>query len=551
MKRRIHMSFIMLVLPSVLLLTSLLSLFFYNNLAAREIAAVKDSANLIADFLNRGLTADMQDYISGGPEALRITVIAPDGQVLLDNIADADALENHGARPEVIQAMQNGAGEARRYSDTLKAETYYYALCLRDGSVLRISKTLGSIAGVFAASLPSVIIVTLLILLLAELTTRSLTKRIVQPLESIDFAAENVPIYDELLPYAKKIDRQKQEIEQQISALKGRADTIEAIVGNLKEGLILLDKHGMVLTANNSVKDIFGETEQKNIVHVCRDLEFQQQVKECLNGSNGELSLTREARVYRLFLSPVLSGGEISGAVILFLNVTEEQQAEKQRREFSANVSHELKTPLTTISALSEMIESGMAKDQDVKAFAAKITEQAGRLFNIIEDIIRLSEFDEGGVQKEYTPFDLHELAKSVIAALQDSSNDKDIKINLVGKHFDITANRRMMDELMYNLIDNGVKYNKQGGQVNVELSRGEGFYKIAVSDTGIGISEKHLEHIFERFYRVDKSRSKKTGGTGLGLSIVKHIAEHHGGKVELKSVEGVGTTVTVVIRNS
>ena len=542
MKRRIHLSFFLLVLPSVLLLSALLSLFFYNSLLNREIAAVKDCANLIADFLNRGLTIDIEDYISASPEALRITVIAPDGRALLDNITDASSLQNHSGRAEVAQAFATGTGEARRFSDTLKAETYYYAIRLRDGTVLRISRTFGSLAGVFASSLPSVLIVTLFILLLAEFLARRLTRRIIKPLENIDFAGENTAVYDELLPYVKKIDEQKREIKKQLAALKDRAETIEAIIGNLKEGLILLDKNGVVLTVNQTVRELFGETEQKNILHVRREIEFQQQVKKCLGGSEADLALERNGQVYRLFLNPVKSGDAVNGAVILFLNITEQQKAEKQRVEFSANVSHELKTPLTTIFALSEMIESGMAKDEDIKGFAARITEQAGRLINIIEDIIRLSEFDEGGVQNQNTVFDLYELAETVINAWRD--NARDIAILLSGERFEIEANRRMIDELLYNLIDNGVKYNKEGGRVTVTLAHEDGLYSISVSDTGIGIPQKHFERVFERFYRIDKSRNKKTGGAGLGLSIVKHITEYHGGRVELISEEGIGATV-------
>jgi len=278
---------------------------------------------------------------------------------------------------------------------------------------------------------------------------------------------------------------------------------------------------------------------ERNILHICRDMEFQQGVKSCLSGTNAELTFARGGRIYNVFFSP---------GVILFFDITEKYDLEQQRRAFSANVSHELKTPLTTISALSEMIENGMAKEEDIQDFAGKISSQAKRLLAIIEDIIRLSEFDEGKTAKEYSSFDLYDLVASVAETLQAQADKKHVSIEITGERFAITANRQMIDELLYNLIDNAIKYNREGGTVSVALDREDGMCKIAVSDTGIGIPPEHRGRVFERFYRVDKSRSKATGGTGLGLSIVKHIAEHHGGRVELESAEGVGTTVVCYV---
>jgi len=355
-----------------------------------------------------------------------------------------------------------------------------------------------------------------------------------------------------LLPYVAKIDRQRQEIREKLSELSQRADTIEAITGNMKEGLILIDSDASTLSANNSAREIFGgRMEQKNIMHIYRDVDFQNAVRQCLAGDNVEMRLERGDRIYSVFLSPVnTAGGVARGAVILFHDATERHRAEKQRREFSANVSHELKTPLTTISALSEMIERGMAKDDDITSFAARISEQAGRLLALIDDIIRLSEFDEGGVKKEDTVFDLWELTETMITELRE--NAADVKIKLTGERFSISANHRLVDELLYNLIDNAVKYNRENGTVTVELRRESAKqYKVSVSDTGIGIPAQHCDRVFERFYRVDQSRSKKTGGTGLGLSIVKHITEYYGGRIELQSKEGAGTTVTCYLQHN
>jgi two-component system phosphate regulon sensor histidine kinase PhoR len=313
----------------------------------------------------------------------------------------------------------------------------------------------------------------------------------------------------------------------------------------MKEGLILIDDGGVVLTSNKSARDIIGgNVENRNILHVCRDTGFQGSVRRCLAGGNAEIRMERGGRVFSVYFSPVSSGGEITGGAILFFDRTDRHRAEKQRKEFSANVSHELKTPLTSISALAEMIAGGIAKDGDIKGFAEKITTHTQRLISIIEDTIRLSEFDEGIVERSYSEVDLYELAGSVIEALSDKAAEKDIAVTVSGARLRLSANKRMVDELLYNLIDNAVKYNKPGGDVSVTLAVEGGFCEITVADTGVGIPEDHQGRVFERFFRVDGSRCKKTGGAGLGLSIVKHIAEHHGGSVELTSKPGKGTTV-------
>jgi two-component system phosphate regulon sensor histidine kinase PhoR len=367
---------------------------------------------------------------------------------------------------------------------------------------------MSKITGVFGAVLPAIITVTVLVLVLAGIVSRKLTKAILEPIGWINLDGDSMDIYDELTPYVKKINQQKKEIDAQMEALKYRISTIEVITGSMKEGLLLIDKDRTVLIANQSVSDIFDEKEiaQKNILHVCRDIEFQQGVKQCLSGVVAEILFRRGGRLY--------------------------------------NVSHELKTPLTSISALAEMIANGIAKEGDIQAFAEKIKTQTQHLIHIIEDIIRLSEFDEGNANRDYSAFDLKERTASVIDVLREKAAEKNVAITLEGEKISLTANKRMMDELMYNLLDNAIKYNREGGSVSVVLAAENSMCKIIVSDTGIGIPKEQQSRVFERFYRVDASRYKKTGGTGLGLSIVKHIAEHHGGRVELESAEGEGTRV-------
>jgi len=475
--------------------------------------------------------------LTAGIRTLRVTIINESGTVTFDNMVDPAEMDNHLDRPEVAEALQKGFGESKRYSETLGETTRYYATRLSNGSVLRLAITTQSAAHFLARFIPVFLLCLGLAACLALIAARRLTRRITQPINDIDLDEPELIEYEELLPLVKKIAEQKREIAAQMAALESRANTIQAITGSMKEGLILIDSTGLVLAANQSALDIFGESDvtQRNIMHICRDLEFQQSVKTCLSGESAELTYMRGGRVYNVFFSP---------GVILFFDITEKHEAEKQRRAFSANVSHELKTPLTSISALSEMLENGMAKEEDVQAFAGKISSQAKRLLNIIEDIIRLSEFDEGKINREYTRFDLYELVQSVIEALRAQADEKRVAVSITGEHLHIKANRQMIDELLYNLIDNAIKYNKENGSVTVALSKEGSFCKIAVSDTGIGIAQEHQGRVFERFYRVDKSRSKATGGTGLGLSIVKHIAEHHGGRVELESVLGEGTSV-------
>jgi len=401
-----------------------------------------------------------------------------------------------------------------------------------------------------AIIISAAIAVALAALFAANYVAQKLTNSIVGSLENIGTKFDSITMYEELMQFAVGVKDQRHMLRARIEELSNRTDTMEAITESMQEGLILIDSEGLILSANKSAQQVFGENiERRSLMHICRDDDFQKAVKQCIAGEYVEIQMERDIRIYTLFFSPVFSGDKTRGAVILLHDATEKQRAENQRREFTANVSHELKTPLTTISALSEMISQGMAQEADIKTFAGRITEQSGRLLLLIDDIIRLSEFDEGKVNREATVFDLWELAATVISTLRNNAGGIDIL--LTGERFEISANNRMIDELLYNLIDNGVKYNKKSGKVTVDLTRTEdGLCKISVSDTGVGIHEEHHPHIFKRFYRADKSRSKKTGGTGLGLSIVKHITEYYDGYLELESIEGLGTKVTCYLRD-
>ncbi|MCL2253280.1 MAG: ATP-binding protein [Lachnospiraceae bacterium] len=485
--------------------------------------------------------------IMDGLRTIRISIIDETGRVIFDNSADPAEMENHLSRPEVIDALRYGVGESERFSETLGETTHYYAVRTPDNSILRLALTTKSSAGLMSGFIPIVLICLLISAILAFLVARRLTHRITDPINHLDLEHPELTEYEELLPLAKRIILQKAEINERITELKIQTETTAAILKNMNEGMILIDSQGVVLTANKFIQEIFGDIEHKSILYILREIDFQSGLKQCLLGISTETRYERDGKIYNVHFSPVNETGKISGVVVMFFDITQQYKAEQQRREFSANVSHELKTPLTSISALSQMIMNGMAENPEtIKDFAEKISTQTDGLVAIINDIIKLSEFDEDKAENETEAFDLTALAADIADAFK--VNEKNVSLRLSGESIILSANKRMIDELIYNLLENGIKYNRQDGQVNITLSCDNNWCSIAVSDTGIGIPKESQSRVFERFYRVDKSRSKKTGGTGLGLSIVKHIAEHHGGKVELDSTEGVGTKVTCTI---
>ena len=555
MQKRIYTGFLVVTLLCVLLLAISFSQLFLSAARTQEMDFIRNKAYLMAELFNQDI-----DYMPIG--AIRVTVIAPDGLVIMDSHALADLMDSRADRTEVIAALENGSGEAIRYSGVLDGATFYYAIRLENGNVLRLSRTLNSLGAVFTTILPALIVGMILVLIFAYVITRILMRKIFSPLATINLddvhdihiGHQSDDFYEELFPFLNKISHQKQEIKRQMAALKSRNATIDAIITNMQEGLILIDSNSLILTVNNSALKIFGIQHEediihKNVQHIYRDDAFSLAVEQCLKGHHMDFTLLRNDNIYDIYLNPVYSGGSHRGAILLFVDKTEQHKAENLRREFSANVSHELKTPLTTISALSEMMVNGMAKTEDFVDFARKISVQTHRLIRIIEDIIRLSQFDENKFERHLAAFDLYALAESVISALQGQAAEKNIALKLVGEPLQITANIQLIDELLYNLIENSIKYNKDGGSVTVDLTPEDDWCKITVSDTGIGIPPEHQSRIFERFYRVDSSRSKRTGGTGLGLSIVKHITEHHNGKIAIDSTEGVGTSIMCYIK--
>ncbi|MDR2489746.1 MAG: PAS domain-containing protein [Desulfovibrio sp.] len=490
-----------------------------------------------------------------GLEHVRVTVIEEGGGIAFDSFTDARRLDNHGNRPEVIDARQKGYGESLRYSDTQEEALRYYAVTTAGGNILRLAIASWVFSGILSRLAP-----VLLFCVLASLAAVVCAGRLADRLAAAfgrprpdDAGVEGYSdADDERVFFVRKIETQREEIVRRHADMEEQTRMTMAITERMREGLVLLDKDGRVRLLNAGASAIFGArgVANKDVLYLCRHMEFLGAVRACLSGGREEalVELERGGRIYAAHIHPTHAGGMVNGAVILLRDTTEGRKAEEQRRQFSANVSHELKTPLTTISALSEMIGNDLARQEDVKGFALKISGQARRLINIIDDIIRLSEFDEGKTDRSFSSFDLGALARSVLDGLREKAQARGISLELRGDGVTMTANARMIDELLYNLVDNAIKYNADGGKVEVSFGVREDTLAVAVSDTGIGIAAEHQDRVFERFYRVDHARSQRTGGTGLGLSIVKHIVEHHKGAIALDSTER-GTTVTCRFR--
>ena len=495
--------------------------------------------------------ADGTDYLEKlTAESCRLTWIAPDGTVIYDTRRDAESLENHAAREEVAEALTTGYGDSTRYSATLLQKTIYSARRLSDGSVLRISVSRQTAAVLALGIIQPILVVLLAALMLSGVLARRVSRRIVEPLNTLDLdhPLKN-DVYEELTPLLKRINAQHQEIEAQMRELRRRTDEFTQVTGSMKEGLVLLDERGTVLSINAAARELFGAAEDcvgADFLTVERSHDMSAAVEKARESGHSELRMPRGGREYQFDISRIESGGETVGTVILAFDITEQEYAERNRREFTANVSHELKTPLQGIIGSAELIENGMVKPEDVPRFVGHIHTEAARLVTLIGDIIRLSQLDEGDEMPKER-FDILAEAKSAVDSLAPAAAARNIMLSAEGESAEINGVRRLVYEIIYNLADNAIKYNKDGGSVRVTVEKCGGDAVLTVADTGIGIAPEHQSRIFERFYRVDKSHSKASGGTGLGLSIVKHAAAYHHAKIELESAEGEGTTIRVI----
>ena len=482
-------------------------------------------------------------------ESYRLTWIAPSGEVLFDSQADESSMENHAQREEVRQALETGEGQSSRYSSTLLEKTIYYAKKLTDGSILRISISRATAGVLVMGMLQPMLVVLAAALILALVLAKRISARIVAPLNRLDLEKplEN-DTYEELSPLLTRINQQRRQIDAQLRTLQQKKDEFDQITASMNESLVLMNEKGTVLSINPAARALFHAEPDcvgQDFLTVERSHEISCAIRRALEEGHAELRVERGGREYQLDISRIESEGTVIGAVLLAFDVTEQAFAERNRREFTANVSHELKTPLQSIMGSAELIENGLVKQEDMPRFVGQIRTEAARLVTLIEDIIRLSQLDEGG-ELPFEPVDLKKLAEEASASLASAAAEKQVTIRVHGDDRQITTVRRLASEIIYNLCDNAVKYNREGGSVDVTIDGAAHGAVVTVQDTGIGIPPEHQSRVFERFYRVDKSHSRQSGGTGLGLSIVKHAVQYLGGRIELESQPGKGTTMRV-----
>ena len=546
MTKKIFRSIFLVAVIVFLACTSIIMAVMYGYFSTVQQAKLKDQTDLIV----RGEALDGAAYFEGlSPDGYRVTWIDHDGSVLYDSEAAADTMENHKDREEVREAFDNGIGESSRYSSTLSTKTLYRAVLLNDGTVVRVSVTQYTVLSLLLGMVQPIFAVFIVCIVISFLLAHNVAKRIVEPLNVVDLdhPLEN-DVYDELSPLLVKIDRQQRRIADQKTILQRQQEEFALVTDHMNEGLILLNEKAEVLSINRAAMGLFNAGKESigcDFLTVDRSIALQNTVKAALQGKHGEVLLTRNGRKYQMNASAILRDGVISGAVLLFFDVTDAADAEQQRREFTANVSHELKSPLQSIMGSAELLENGLVKAEDVPRFVGHIRSEAGRLVVLIDDIIRLSQLDEGD-ELTAEPVDLLALAQDTAASLADKAEKNGITLKVQGEPLTYRGVRRLLSEILFNLCDNAIKYNRPNGSVTVTVAKEEKGIALSVADTGIGIPPEHLNRIFERFYCVDKSHSKETGGTGLGLSIVKHAAQYHGATVEVQSKEGEGTRFTI-----
>lgn len=533
---------LVVLILSIVLIMSILFQYFENQLQSE----LESEANYIAYAVeNQGL-----EYIENFTDSdKRITLISPDGDVLADTAANETELDDHYDRQEVIEALKNGKGTSIRYSNTLAEKTVYYAMKMDDGNILRVSTTQYTVVTILMSLIQPILIVFVIAIAVSFALAQKVSKSIIKPINELDLdnPSNNEP-YDELAPLLQKISKQKRTIEKQIKEAEYRQEEFRLITENMKEGFIVVDNQMNLLTYNRSALKLLGieKSQSEKMLTDCDDnLLFA--VEKALTGEREKGDLTLNDNHYSLIANPVLENDKVIGAVVLIIDVTESVKREQLRREFTSNVSHELKTPLTSISGFAEIMKNGGTPNAVVTDFSTSIYDEAQRLISLVNDIIKISELDEKDVQAESEDVDLYQLSADIINRLKPVADKRNISLNLIGESTVVSGTEKILDEMIYNLCDNAIKYNVDGGTVDIILSESNHHIKLTVRDTGIGIPQSEQNRVFERFYRVDKSHSKEIGGTGLGLSIVKHAAIYHNAEIKLKSELGKGTSITVI----
>ena len=547
MTKKIFRSMIMVAL--VVLLTSLFvaTTFIYDYFNKSQIKQLKDELELVRETVD---SVGIEYFENFDSTVFRFTVVDEDGTVLYDTVADATQMENHIEREEIKEALESGHGSSTRNSSTLMEKTFYEAVLLNSGEVLRISVSRLTLGALIVRMLPAIGVIIIVTGILSFLLSSKMAQKIIEPINKLDLEnpTENNS-YEELSPILTKINKQHKQINSHIEELHRKADEFEQIISSMSEGLILIDDKSKILSMNNACKKIYAvktDVVGRNLLSVDRTKQMGNAVKAALGGGHSEFFIQKNGFEYQFNVNPIETDEKRLGAVILAFDITEKAFAERNRQEFTANVTHELKTPLQSIIGSAELLENGLVKPEDTGRFVGNIRKEASRLVSLINDIIRLSQLDENHEPATET-VDLWEVANEVVEVLTALAAKKEISLEMVGDRCVIYGVRRYIYEIIYNLCDNAIRYNVNGGKVTIDIHRENNRNVIIVSDTGIGIDSEHHARIFERFYRVDKSHSKETGGTGLGLSIVKHAVMYHKGKIELESELGKGTKIKVI----
>lgn len=534
-------SLLVLLISFVLIFGALFD--YFEGQIMREL---QSEANYISYALqNEGIS--YIDNLKSGNQ--RITLVSAKGVVLADTTANKDELENHADRKEIKDALKNGSGTSTRYSDTLMQKTLYYAQRLDDGTVLRISTTQNSIIVILLGFLQPLIFIIIIALCISLFLSHRVSKAIIKPINTLDLEnPSSNETYEELTPLLKKLSAQKQTIDRQIKEAEQKQEEFRLITENMSEGLLIIDKDLNVLSHNQSAARLLEAEDIKggSVLNFNRSKGFRNAIDTALSGTRAENHITHDENTYNLIANPVYENDKIIGAVMVIIDITESVKREQLRREFTSNVSHELKTPLTSISGFAEMMKSGDTPDETVIDFSASIYDETQRLITLVSDIIKLSELDEGNTPFDKENVDIYKLSADIISRLKPIADKYNISLNIIGDTATVYGTRKILDEMIYNLCDNAIKYNKENGTVDIIINQTSDKTNLTVRDTGIGIPQAEQNRVFERFYRVDKSHSKLVGGTGLGLAIVKHGAAYHNAEIKLTSTEGKGTSVSI-----
>lgn len=551
MKKKIFWKMVLLSVLSSLIMGIMTTVILYQNTYQDMVATVRADTRMFSEILNLN-GYQFLGSLKNMSNSVRLTLIDTDGVVLYDSQEKSADMENHADRPEVIAAIRNGVGEYERFSKTIADNSFYYAVRLADGKVIRASKEVSTFWKSVVSTIPLMIITGLIILIVALILANQQTKKIIEPLNTLDL--EN-PLsneaYDELAPLIERIAQQQTQIKTSMEDIRSKQKEFNSVVNNMSEGLIILNKNANILTINQSVQKIFeiepGNYFGKKIYTLFRSSVIQNAIEKAMNGTSNETVIDAHGRHYQMLVNPTMDNGNLKGIVLFILDITDKINAEDQRREFTANVSHELKTPLTSIRGYAEIIKEGIAKTEDIPEFSKRIYNEADRMLTMVNDIMSLSHMDEGAANIVFEPIDLKEIVNEVAERFGPIAAKNNVTISVQGDSDIIQGNPRLLDEMFFNLIENATKYNKANGRVDIALQSTEESVIVKVTDTGIGINREDQLHVFERFYRADKSHYRDSGGTGLGLSIVKHSAMVHHAKVELSSQINSGTTVTII----